>query len=234
VLSWLRGGRPGWLPVRGFPHCPIRLRRTRERQGDVACGRIEEQHFLEAMSGVQADAVGGVGKPTKTLRCFVSGAVQFAIQAAAAPLLVGFEMTKRARDVGRVCGSVWGSSWACGADPCSGLGRAGWWNTPFGPLAEWLQVRYRVAMKSPSDKSSSLQGSNLTPEQCRMARAALNIGVRELAAAAVVSTNTITRLERGETLYPRTVAAVRAVLEAAGVEFTNGDAPGVRMNRKTE
>jgi transcriptional regulator with XRE-family HTH domain len=62
-----------------------------------------------------------------------------------------------------------------------------------------------------------------------MARAALNIGVRELAAAAVVSTNTITRLERGETLYPRTVAAVRAVLEAAGVEFTNGDTPGARL-----
>jgi transcriptional regulator with XRE-family HTH domain len=65
--------------------------------------------------------------------------------------------------------------------------------------------------------------------QCRMARAALQVGVRELAEKASVSTNTITRLERGETLQARTVAAIRTALEAAGVEFTNGDAPGVNL-----
>lgn len=62
-----------------------------------------------------------------------------------------------------------------------------------------------------------------------MARAGLGLGVRELAAAADVSTNTIARLERGESLYPRTIEVIRAALEAAGVEFTNGDAPGVRL-----
>jgi transcriptional regulator with XRE-family HTH domain len=62
-----------------------------------------------------------------------------------------------------------------------------------------------------------------------MARAALQLGVRDLAAAAEVSPTTITRLERGEVLYARTVGAIRAALEAAGVEFTNGDAPGVRL-----
>ncbi len=73
----------------------------------------------------------------------------------------------------------------------------------------------------------------MTPEQCRMARAALNLGVRELATAANVSTNTITRLERGETLYPRTVDAIRAALEAAGVEFIqeNGGGAGVRLRK---
>jgi len=66
-----------------------------------------------------------------------------------------------------------------------------------------------------------------------MARAARNMGVRDLAAAAQVSTNTITRLERGEALHPRTLAAIRAALEAAGVEFIaeNGGGPGVRLRK---
>ena len=73
----------------------------------------------------------------------------------------------------------------------------------------------------------------MTPEQCKMARAALNLGVRELASAANVSTNTIIRLERGETLYPRTVASIRAALEVAGVEFIeeNGGGPGVKLRK---
>lgn len=76
----------------------------------------------------------------------------------------------------------------------------------------------------------------ISASQSRMARAALNLGVREVAVAAGVSTNTITRLERGEELLPRTVAAIRAALEAAGVIFiddgqsTDGG-PGVRLTR---
>jgi transcriptional regulator with XRE-family HTH domain len=62
-----------------------------------------------------------------------------------------------------------------------------------------------------------------------MARAALEIGVRELADMAKVSTNTISRLESGEELKERTVEAIRRALEDAGVEFTNGGQPGVRM-----
>ena len=31
---------------------------------------------------------------------------------------------------------------------------------------------------------------------------------------------------------PEAVADIRAALEAAGVEFTNGDAPGVRLRKK--
>jgi predicted transcriptional regulator len=62
-----------------------------------------------------------------------------------------------------------------------------------------------------------------------MARAALQIGVRDLASLAKTSPNTIARLERGDSLYPRTLSAIRTALEAHGVEFTNGDAPGVRL-----
>ena len=64
-----------------------------------------------------------------------------------------------------------------------------------------------------------------------MARTAVGWGVRDLAQKASVSTNTVARLERGETLKQSTVDVLRAVLEAAGVEFIeqNGGGPGVRL-----
>lgn len=73
----------------------------------------------------------------------------------------------------------------------------------------------------------------MTPAQCRMARAALQLQVRDLAEAAKVSTNTIVRLERGEALKERTIDAIRAALEAAGVIFVaeNGEGPGVRLKK---
>ena len=83
-----------------------------------------------------------------------------------------------------------------------------------------------------SSKSRTLiQGDQLDAAQCRMARAALQLGVRDLAASAEVSPTTITRLERGEALYARTVQTIRTTLEAAGVEFIdeNGGGPGVRL-----
>ena len=66
-----------------------------------------------------------------------------------------------------------------------------------------------------------------------MARAAIEMGVRELAEAAKVSTNTVTRFERGEELRERTVDAIKTALEAAGVDFIaeNGGGPGVRLRR---
>ena len=46
---------------------------------------------------------------------------------------------------------------------------------------------------------------------------------------AKVATATITRLEAGGTLKPRTVEAIQHALEKAGVEFIDGDKPGVRV-----
>ena len=69
------------------------------------------------------------------------------------------------------------------------------------------------------------------PVQCRMARAALGWGVRELAAAAKVSTDTVARFERGDELKERTIDALQRALEAAGIEFTNGDQPGLRLTK---
>ncbi|WP_205025767.1 helix-turn-helix domain-containing protein [Cereibacter azotoformans] len=75
----------------------------------------------------------------------------------------------------------------------------------------------------------------MTPDQSRMARAAVRLGVRELAAAAGVSPDTVARFERGEELRASTVEAIRAALEAAGVEFIpeNGGGPGVRLRKQT-
>ena len=67
-----------------------------------------------------------------------------------------------------------------------------------------------------------------------MARAALGMGVRDLASAAKVSIDTVVRFERGDELKERTIDAIRNALEAAGVEFIdeNGGGPGVRLRKK--
>lgn len=69
--------------------------------------------------------------------------------------------------------------------------------------------------------------------QCKMARVALGLGIRELAELAKVAPATISRLEAGEELKPRTVEAVQRALEEAGVIFVaeNGEGPGVRLKK---
>lgn len=76
----------------------------------------------------------------------------------------------------------------------------------------------------------------MLPIQCKMARTALGLGVRELASSVGVSPDTIARLERGESLREATILAVQSTLEAAGVIFVaeNGDGPGVRLRKQRE
>ncbi|HEY1856842.1 helix-turn-helix domain-containing protein [Acidocella sp.] len=67
-----------------------------------------------------------------------------------------------------------------------------------------------------------------------MARAALQLGVREVAKAASVSPTTLADFENGKRIpHPRTVDAIRAALEAAGVLFVaeNGEGAGVRLRK---
>jgi DNA-binding Xre family transcriptional regulator len=84
-----------------------------------------------------------------------------------------------------------------------------------------------------ADQMKSYQGSDMLPIQLDMALAALGWGTRDLAARAAVSLDTIARFKRGETLRDRTVAAIKATLEASGVEFIpeNGGGPGVRLRK---
>jgi DNA-binding XRE family transcriptional regulator len=72
----------------------------------------------------------------------------------------------------------------------------------------------------------------VTSAQLRAARALLDWTVRELAEQAGVHRNTITRAETDATAHGHAVAQVVLTLEAAGVEFTNGGQPGVRLKAR--
>jgi transcriptional regulator with XRE-family HTH domain len=72
----------------------------------------------------------------------------------------------------------------------------------------------------------------LTPSQCRAARALIDWSQQQLANASLVGNATIRNFESGRSNPQNsTLAALQRALEAAGVEFTNGDQPGVRMRK---
>jgi transcriptional regulator with XRE-family HTH domain len=76
----------------------------------------------------------------------------------------------------------------------------------------------------------------VTGEQLRGARAMVRMEQSDLAAKANVSVDTVKRLER--TVGPisanvATMAAIVSVLEGAGVAFTNGGEPGVKLRKIT-
>lgn len=72
----------------------------------------------------------------------------------------------------------------------------------------------------------------ISPAQCRAARGLIAMDQAVLAEAANVSRNVIIDFEKGRRVPGRNnLAAIQRVLEKAGVEFTNGDAPGVRLRR---
>jgi len=70
----------------------------------------------------------------------------------------------------------------------------------------------------------------MTGPQIRAARGFLDWTVRDLGKKAKVHFNTVHAIERGKSVAkPETLAAIRKVLEKAGVEFTSGKHPGVRL-----
>ena len=69
----------------------------------------------------------------------------------------------------------------------------------------------------------------MTSAQIRAARALLNWTIQELAEKVGVDRNTIAQIEAGRYASDETLAVIRRALEAAGVEFTNGRWPGVRL-----
>ena len=74
----------------------------------------------------------------------------------------------------------------------------------------------------------------ISAAQIRAARGLLGWTPRELARRAIVSDATVYALEHvlGLAANVDALAAVQATIEAAGIEFTNGDAPGVRLHPK--
>jgi transcriptional regulator with XRE-family HTH domain len=73
----------------------------------------------------------------------------------------------------------------------------------------------------------------VTSAQLRAARGLLNWTVRDMAEKSGVHRNTVTRIETDTTAPGHALSAIRAALEAAGVEFIaeNGGGAGVRIRK---
>ena len=75
----------------------------------------------------------------------------------------------------------------------------------------------------------------MTPAQCRAGRALVQMSQDDLAAASKVAKRTIASFEGADRQpQPRTLEAICAALEAAGVVFIeeNGGGPGVRLRKE--
>ena len=88
---------------------------------------------------------------------------------------------------------------------------------------------------SPLDKNSTSlhQSSMLTAAHIRAARALLDITQAQLAERVGMSKTGLNNIERGNT-DPKasTLNAIERYLVEAGIEFSNGGEPGVRLRRK--
>jgi transcriptional regulator with XRE-family HTH domain len=74
----------------------------------------------------------------------------------------------------------------------------------------------------------------MTPAQCRAARGLLDWTQDRLCEAAQVSGPTVRNFENGKiTPHRATLAMMRRAFEDAGIEFTNGEALGVRLHKRS-
>lgn len=74
----------------------------------------------------------------------------------------------------------------------------------------------------------------IIPEHCRAARALLDWTLDDLSRESGVAVKTIVSFEKGQrTPYLRTLRDIREAFEDAGIVFTNGDEPGVRLRRSS-
>lgn len=75
----------------------------------------------------------------------------------------------------------------------------------------------------------------MNEDQARMARALVKLGVREVAAEAGVTPNTISRIENGGDAKASTLEAVKAVYVRLGVQFLDAGQAGTTptVSRRT-
>ena len=71
----------------------------------------------------------------------------------------------------------------------------------------------------------------ISAAQIRAARHLVSLAQADIAAATGLSLPTVKRAEsdRDVSISPDAITAIQRALEAAGVEFTNGERPGVRL-----
>jgi DNA-binding transcriptional regulator YiaG len=91
------------------------------------------------------------------------------------------------------------------------------------------------AASSRTESSSRRRELHLTPEQCRGARAMLNMSARELARRSKIGVGTLGNFETGRCKpIPSTIAAIKRTLEDAGIVFMNsGGDPGLILRGRT-
>lgn len=73
----------------------------------------------------------------------------------------------------------------------------------------------------------------MTPVQCKMARAAIGLSVRQLGEISGISYTTVTRYENSGKANITTINKMKEALESKGVEFIpeNGGGAGVRLKK---
>jgi transcriptional regulator with XRE-family HTH domain len=75
----------------------------------------------------------------------------------------------------------------------------------------------------------------ITPAQCRAGRGLVAWSQQQLAKAAGVGLSTVRGLETGRHMpIDANMRAIEGALEAAGVAFTNGDEPGVKLVQRAK
>jgi len=90
-----------------------------------------------------------------------------------------------------------------------------------------IQRRWEIA--------KSKRQAEMIPAQSRAARGLLDWTPQKLADAAGVAVSTVTSFERSwRCNYPDKIQAMQSALEAAGVEFIDGDEPGVKLKAKSK
>jgi ribosome-binding protein aMBF1 (putative translation factor) len=73
----------------------------------------------------------------------------------------------------------------------------------------------------------------MSPEQCRAARGWLDWSRGQLAKRAKLGLSTVADFEtRRRTPLPESLGAMRRALEAAGIEFIDGEPPGLRARKR--
>jgi hypothetical protein len=100
------------------------------------------------------------------------------------------------------------------------------------PAASLLRSGTQSAIKRVMDARGKGTSGAITPAQVRAARGLLGWTLAQLIEASGVPKRTVIRFEASVGM-PRkaTIAAIQHALELVGVEFTNSDAPGVRLRK---
>ena len=76
--------------------------------------------------------------------------------------------------------------------------------------------------------AESKKDIEFSPVQCKMARAGLGLGIRDLADLAICAPATIVRFEAGENLHHRSVRAIYDALVDEGAEFVDNNGVIIR------